>query len=103
MKPSKKSINAALPSLRYFQKYYVCRGFAGILPSGAQTLRAVIFRIESDGGVSEKDYAFGEAFERDDYYGVNCIDAEEVVAEWMKGNLRREEVVDRIQELFKSE
>lgn len=101
MKVAKKAINKALPSIRYFNKYYVPHGFAGILPENASTLASVVFRVDEDGDVIERDYAIGEAQETEDYHmeGV-CVDASDVIENWMHERISREEVVDEIQQLF---
>lgn len=101
MKVTKKAINKALPSIRYFNKWYVPHGFAGMLPENASTLASVVFRVDEDGDVVERDYAIGEAQEPEDYHmeGV-CVDASGVIENWMHERISREEVVDEIQQLF---
>lgn len=101
MKVTKKAINNALPSIRYFDKYYVPRGFAGIMPENASTLSNVIFRIDEDGDIIERDYGVGDAYEPEDYRMEGfCVEANEIIAEWMYRRISREEVVSSIQELF---
>ena len=46
MKVTKKAINKALPSIRYFNKWYVPHGFIGVMPENASTLVSVVFRVE---------------------------------------------------------
>lgn len=101
MKVTKKAINKALPSIRYFNKWYVPHGFAGMLPENASTLASVVFRVNKDGDVVERDYAIGDAKEPEDYHmeGV-CVDASDVIENWMHERISREEVVDEIQQLF---
>lgn len=101
MKVTKKAINKALPSIRYFNRNYVTLGFTGILPENAHTLASVVFRVNGENVVA-RDYAIGEAYEREDYYMEGCcVEASSIIAEWMDGALSREEVVDEIQEKFK--
>ena len=101
MKVTKKAINKALPSIRYFNKWYVPHGFIGLMPENVSTLASVIFRLDEDGDVIERDYAIGEAQEPEDYHmeGV-CVDASDVIENWMHERISRKEVVDEIQQLF---
>lgn len=101
MKVTKKAINKALPSIRYFNKWYVPHGFAGMLPENASTLASVVFRVDKDGDVVERDYAIGDAKEPEDYrMGGVCVDASGIIENWMHERISREEVVDEIQQLF---
>lgn len=102
MKVAKKAINKALPSIRYFNKWYVPHGFRGLMPENASTLASVVFRVDEDGDVIKRDYAIGDAKEPEDYHmeGV-CVDASDVIERWMRGNMSRNEVVETIQGLFK--
>ena len=98
MKVTKKAINKALPSIRYFNKWYVPHGFAGMLPENASTLASVVFRVNKDGDVVERDYAIGDAKEPEDYrMGGVCVDASDVIENWMRGNMSRNEVVETMQ------
>lgn len=101
MKVTKKAINKALPSIRYFNKWYVPHGFIGLMPENVSTLASVIFRLDKDENVIERDYAIGEAQEPEDYHmeGV-CVDASDVIENWMHERISREDVVDEIQQLF---
>lgn len=102
MKITKKAINKALPCVRYFNKWYVPHGFAGILPGNSSTLASVIFRVDEYGDVIERDYGVGDGYIPEDYRmdGV-CVDVTDVIEKWMRGNVSREEVVDEIQKKFK--
>ena len=101
MKVTKKAINKALPSIRYFNKWYVPLGFIGLMPKNVSTLASVIFRVDKDGDVIERDYAVGDACEREDYYMDGCcVEASSVIAEWMYGEISRKDVVDEVQLLF---
>lgn len=101
MKVTKKAINKALPSIRYFNKCFVPHGFIGLMPENVSTLASVIFRLDKDKNVIERDYAIGETKEPEDYRmeGV-CVDASDVIENWMHKQISREEVVDEIQQLF---
>lgn len=101
MKVTKKAINKALPSIRYFDRWYVPHGFAGLMPENASTLSSVIFRVDEDGDVIERDYAMGETQEPEDYHmkGV-CVDASDVIENWMHEQISRKEVVNEIHQLF---
>lgn len=66
MKVTKKAINKALPSIRYFNKWYVPYKFIGLVPENVSTLASVVFRVDEDGDVIERDYAIGEAREPED-------------------------------------
>lgn len=98
MKVTKKAINKALPSIRYFNKCFVPHGFIGLMPENVSTLASVIFRLDKDKNVIERDYAIGETKEPEDYRmeGV-CVDASDVIENWMRGNMSRNEVVETIQ------
>ena len=101
MKVTKKAINKALPSIRYFNKWYVPLGFIGLMPKNVSTLPSVIFRVDKHGDVIERDYAMWETQEPEDCHmkGV-CVDASDVIENWMHERISREEVVDEIQQLF---
>lgn len=102
MKVTKKEINKALPSIRYFNKWYVPYRFIGLMPENVSTLASVVFRVDEDGDVIERDYAMGETQEPEDYHmkGV-CVDASDVIENWMHEQISRKEVVNEIQKLFK--
>ena len=101
MKVAKKAINKALPSIRYFNKWYVPHGFRGLMPENASTLASVVFRVDENGDVIERDYAVGDAYEREDYYMDGCcVEAASVISEWMRGEISRKDVVDEVQRLF---
>ena len=102
MKVTKKEINKALPSIRYFNKWYVPYSFIGLMPENVSTLASVVFRVDEDGDVIERDYAMGETQEPEDYHmkGV-CVDASDVIENWMHEQISRKEVVNEIQKLFK--
>lgn len=100
MKVTKKAINKTLPSVRYFNRNYVTFGFAGILPENAHTLASVVFRVNGEDVVA-RDYAIGDAYEREDYYMNGCcVEASSVITEWMRGEISRKDVVDEVQRLF---
>ena len=101
MKVTKKAINKALPNIRYFDRWYVPHGFAGLMPENASTLSSVIFRVDEDGALIERDYGVGDAYEREDYYMDGCcVEASSVITEWMDGEISRKDVVDEVQRLF---
>lgn len=100
MKVTKKAINKALPSIRYFNRNFVTLGFAGIPPKNAHTLASVVFRVNGEDVVA-RDYAIGESYEREDYYMDGCcVEAASVITEWMRGEISRKDVVDEVQRLF---
>ena len=101
MKVTKKAINKALPSVRFFNKAYVPFGFSGVIPENAFTMASVVFRVDENGDVIERDYAVGDAYEREDYYMDGCcVEASSVITEWMDGEISRKDVVDEVQRLF---
>ena len=54
-----------------------------------------------NGDVIERDYAVGDACEREDYYMDGCcVEASSVITEWMDGEISRKDVVDEVQRLF---
>ena len=101
MKVTKKAINAVLPSLTYFRRNYIYRGFSGIPPSNARTLMAVIFRVNDDGTLHETDYAYGDGWSIEDYNASCYVDAGEIIEQWMTDyDTDRKEVIRLIQEMF---
>lgn len=102
MKVTKKAINKALPSIRYFDRWYVPHGFAGLMPENASTLSSVIFRVDENADVIERDYGVGDGYLPEDYHMEGfCVDVADTIERWMWGDMSRSEVVDKIQKLFK--
>lgn len=102
MKVTKKAINKALPSVRFFNKAYVPFGFSGVIPENASTMASVVFRVDENGDVIERDYGVGDGYLPEDYHMEGfCVDVADTIERWMWGDMSRSEVVDKIQKLFK--
>lgn len=98
---TKKSINENLPRITEITKNYVPVGFAGMLPEGAQTLRAVFADVDIDAkictGISV--YAHGDAMEPRHYYRSDgVVDITELITGWaFKREMTRKELIAEIQ------
>lgn len=99
MKVARKVINAVLPSIYHFRKWYKAKGATGWQTPQQRTLGEVRFIISESGYIREEDYAVGDA--RNILMdGDVCVEATEIVNDWMFGYKTRRDVVIEIQELF---
>lgn len=99
MKVARKVINAVLPSIYHFRKWYKAKGATGWQTPQQRTLGLVRFIISESGYIREEDYAVGDA--RNILMdGDVCVEATEIVNDWMFGYKTRRDVVIEVQELF---
>lgn len=99
MKVARKVINAVLPSIYHFRKWYKAKGATGWQTPEQRTLGEVRFIVSEDGYIREEDYAVEDA--RNILMdGDVCVEATEIVNDWMLGYKTRRDVVIEVQELF---
>lgn len=99
MKVARKVINAVLPSIYHFRKWYTAKGATGWQKPQQRTLGMVRFIISESGYIREEDYAVEDA--RNILMdGDISVEATEIVNDWMFGYKTRRDVVIEVQELF---
>lgn len=95
---TKKEINALLPTLSYFSKWYYLSGFAGMIQRQSR-LRCFQYIICNDGTLWEFDCGYGDAVPewiyKQDYFAA--IDCEDVLRDWLNFEITREGAVVEIQ------
>lgn len=106
-KTSLKSINAALPRLDELRRRFLLPGSTGLIPyPHMQHLRCAMLDIDPDTNQATRCvvYGYGDALERDHYYGVDCVDITDQIIEWMSEyDSTRKRCVAAIQEKIMEE
>ena len=99
MKVARKVINAVLPSIYHFRKWYKAKGATGWQTPQQRTLGLVRFIISESGYIRGEDYEV-----RDDHNilmdGDRCMEATGIVSDWMFGYKNRRDVVIEVQKFF---
>lgn len=98
---TKKSINENIPRKTEITKNYVPVGFAGMLPQGAQTMKAVFADVDAEEKACTgiRIYAYGDAMEPRHYYrSEGVVEITDLLTDWaFSGEMTRKELVEAIQ------
>lgn len=102
MKPTKKSINAALPRLDFLRRNYMLHDYGVGIAYGYGYLRSAWADLDEDGNVSYiRIYSVGDAMERRHYYNEpGSVDITDAIENAIREESDRWHTIDEIQSII---